>query len=65
VTPPCDEMSFETYIQMEGEETTELELSFDELVDVALGINEPLGPEGPPLVGEEVHKKDVGKVGIS
>ena len=34
-----DEMSFETYIQMEGEEITELELSIDELVDAALGIN--------------------------
>jgi hypothetical protein len=34
-----DEMSFETYIHMEGEEITELELSIDELVDVALGIN--------------------------
>ena len=29
----------ETYIQMEGEEVTELELSIDELVEVALGIN--------------------------
>jgi hypothetical protein len=25
--------------------------------------NEPLGAEGPPLVGEEVRKKEVGKVG--
>jgi hypothetical protein len=25
--------------------------------------NEPLGAEGPPLVGEEVRKEDVGKVG--
>jgi hypothetical protein len=33
------EISFETYIHMEGEEITELELSIDELVDVALGIN--------------------------
>ena len=32
-------MSIETYIQMEGEENTELELSADELVDAALGIN--------------------------
>ena len=32
-------MSFETYIQMEGEEITELELSTDELVDAALGVN--------------------------
>ena len=26
-------------------------------------MNEPLGAKGPPLVGEEVRKKDVGKVG--
>ena len=25
--------------------------------------NEPLGAKGPPLVGEEVRKVDVGKVG--
>ena len=29
----------ETYIHMEGEEIAKLELSTDELVDVALGIN--------------------------
>ena len=34
-----DEMSIKTYIHMEGEEITELELSIEELVDVALGIN--------------------------
>jgi hypothetical protein len=34
-----DEISFETYIHMEGEEITELELSIDELVDAALGTN--------------------------
>jgi hypothetical protein len=34
-----DEMSFKTYIYMEGEEITKLELSIDELVDAALGIN--------------------------
>jgi hypothetical protein len=32
-----DEMSFETYIHMEGDEITQLELSIDELVDAALG----------------------------
>ena len=32
-------MSIETYIQMEGDKITELELSTNELVDVALGIN--------------------------
>jgi hypothetical protein len=31
-----DDMSIETYIQMEGEEIIVLELSIDELVDVAL-----------------------------
>jgi hypothetical protein len=33
-----DEMLIETYIQMKGEEITELKLNIDELVDVALGI---------------------------
>ena len=28
-----------------------------------LELNEPLGAKGPPRVGEEVRKKDVGKVG--
>ena len=36
-------MSIEIYIQMEGEETIELELSTNDLVDVALGINYPQG----------------------
>ena len=31
-----DEMSIQTYIQLEGEEITKLKLSIDELVDVAL-----------------------------
>jgi hypothetical protein len=34
-----DEMSTETYIQMKGEEITELELNTDKLVGVALGTN--------------------------
>jgi hypothetical protein len=34
-----DAMSIKTYIKMEREEITELELNTDELVDVALGIN--------------------------
>ena len=34
-----DEMSIETYIQMKGEDTIELELSTHELVDVALETN--------------------------
>jgi hypothetical protein len=33
----------ETYIQMEGEEITELELSTNELVDAILGINHAQG----------------------
>ena len=32
-------MSIETYIEMEGEDMIELELSIDELVNVALGTN--------------------------
>ena len=32
-------MSIKTYIQMERKEITKLELSVDELMDVALGIN--------------------------
>jgi hypothetical protein len=27
-----------------------------------MDANEPLGAKGPPLVGEEVRKEDVGKV---
>ena len=34
-----DEMSIETYIQLEGGEGIELNLSIDESVDVALGTN--------------------------
>jgi hypothetical protein len=36
-------MSIKTYIEMEGEEITKLELSIDELVDAALGINHAQG----------------------
>ena len=38
-----DEMSIETYIHMQREETTQLELSNDELVDVAMGIKHAQG----------------------
>jgi hypothetical protein len=38
-----DEMSIKTYIHMEREEITELELSTDELMDVALGVNHAQG----------------------
>ena len=34
-----DEISFETYSHIEGEENIELELSINKLVDVALRIN--------------------------
>ena len=40
-----DEMSIETYINMKGEDITELELSIDELVDVASGINYAQGSD--------------------
>ena len=50
-----DEMSNETYIQMEGEETTKLEQSIDEFVDVALGINYAQGCD----LNVDVHSKDV------
>ena len=38
-----DEMSIETYIHMEGEDIIELELSINELVGFALGINHAQG----------------------
>jgi O-succinylbenzoate synthase len=34
-----DEMSMETYIQMEGEEIAKIEMSTYELVDASLGTN--------------------------
>jgi hypothetical protein len=36
-------MSIKTYIQMEGEEITKLDLSIDELVDAALGTDHAQG----------------------
>jgi hypothetical protein len=53
-----DEMSIETYIQMEGEEITELDLSTDELVDVALGINYAQGFD----LNVDMHSVDVNDV---
>jgi hypothetical protein len=53
-----DEMSFETYIQMEGEEIIELELSIDELVDAALGINHAQGFD----LNVDLHSVDVDDV---
>ena len=51
-------MSIETYIQMESEDITELELSIDELVDVALGINYAQGFD----LNVDMHSIDVDDV---
>jgi hypothetical protein len=53
-----DEMSIETYIQMEGEEITELELKTNELVDDALGINYAQGFD----LNVDMHSIDVDDV---
>jgi hypothetical protein len=53
-----DEMSIETYIEMEGEDTIELELKSDELVDVALGINYAQGFD----LDVDMHSVDVDDV---
>ena len=53
-----DEMSIETYIQMEREEIIELELNIDELVDVALGINYAQGFD----LNVDMHSVDVDDV---
>jgi hypothetical protein len=53
-----DEISIETYIQMEGEEVIELKLSIDELVDVALGINYAQGFD----FNVDLHRVDVDDV---
>jgi hypothetical protein len=53
-----DEKSFETYIQMEGEDIIELELSIDELVDATLGINHAQGFD----LNVDLHSVDVGDV---
>jgi hypothetical protein len=50
-----DEKSFETYIQMEGEDIIELELSIDELVDATLGINHAQGFD----LNVDLHSVDV------
>jgi hypothetical protein len=50
-----DEMSIETYIHMEGKENIELELSTNELVDDALGINYPQGFD----LNVDMHLDDV------
>ena len=52
------EMFFETYIHMEGEEITELELSVDELADVALGIKYAQGFD----LNVDLHSVDVDEV---
>ena len=48
-------MSTETYFEREGVEITELELSIDELVDVALGINYAQGID----LNVDLHPVDV------
>ena len=50
-----DEISIETYIQMEGEDIIELELSTNELVDAALGINHAQGLD----LNVDLHSVDV------
>jgi hypothetical protein len=51
-------MSIETYIQVEGGEIIELELSTDELVDAALGINHAQGFD----LNVDLHSVDVDDV---
>ena len=51
-------MSIKTYIKMEGEEIIELELSIDELVDAALGINYAQGFD----LNVDLHSVDVDDV---
>ena len=53
-----DEKSIETYIQMEGKKITELELSTNELVDVALKINYAQGFD----LNVDLHSVDVDDV---
>ena len=53
-----DEMSIETYIQVEGEEITVLELSIDELLDAALGTDHAQGFD----LNVDLHSIDVDDV---
>ena len=53
-----EEMSMKTYIQMVREKITELELSIDELVDAALGINYAQGFD----LNVDLHSIDVDDV---
>ena len=53
-----DEISIETYIQLEREKTNELELSIIELVVAALGINYAQGFD----VNVDLHSVDVDDV---
>ena len=55
-----NEMSIKTYIQMKTEEITELELSTDELVDVALEINYAKGLD----LNVDMHPVDVDDVAL-
>jgi hypothetical protein len=51
-------LSIETYIQMKGEEITELELNTDEFVDANLGINQAQGFD----LNVDLHSVDVADV---
>jgi hypothetical protein len=53
------DMAIETYIQMEGKEIIELELSIDELVDVALGTDHAQCFD----LNVDLHSIDVNDVG--
>jgi hypothetical protein len=53
-----DEMSLETYIQMQGGESTQLELCIDKLVDDALAINYAQGFD----LNVDMHSVDVDDV---
>jgi hypothetical protein len=55
-----DKMSIKNYIQMEGEEITKLELSTDELVGVALGINYAQGFD----LNIDIHSIDLDDVAL-
>jgi hypothetical protein len=53
-----DAMLIETYIHMEREKITELELSIDELVDLVFGINYAQGFD----LNVDMHSIDVDNV---
>ena len=55
-----DEMSFRNYVQMKGENITELEMSTDELVDISLGDNYAQGFD----LKVDIHLIDVDDVAL-